>query len=198
MMWRSHWRLRFGVAHTEAWTVNPVVGVNKTLLFLRLNSQWGLTWWWRGSGWEPVKGPQRHPPTKQQHTGAGSGGWGFWPPLCLVNMEGRLGGGGGWRVAWWNSGQQGLPENQSTSGMSKDTQAGLLEEGTHSRDERWMELCQFAKVAPVINIWTVAHQEPPCGWMAILPASLGGGGWGVGAYWRVPSTNCPGPTVKHG
>lgn len=70
------------------------------------------------------------------HTGAGSGGWGFWPPLCLVNMEGRPGGGGGWRVAWWNSGQQGLPENQSTSGMSKDTQAGLLEEGTHSRDER--------------------------------------------------------------
>lgn len=53
-----------------------------------------------------------------------------------VNMEGQPGGGGGWSAVLWNSGQQGLPENQSTSGMSKDTQARLLDEGTHSQGER--------------------------------------------------------------
>lgn len=75
--------------------------------------------------------------------------------------------------------------------MREDIQTLLLER-SHSQSKQWMELCQFARVAWVINIWTVAYQERPCGWMVILSASLGE------AYWRLPSTNCSGPTVKHG
>lgn len=75
--------------------------------------------------------------------------------------------------------------------MREDIQNPLLER-SHSQSKQWMKLCQFARVAWVINIWTVAYQERPCGWMAILSASLGK------TYWRLPSTNCWGSTVKHG
>lgn len=66
----------------------------------------------------------------------GPGRLGVLATALSVDMEGQPGGGGGWRVVLWSSGQQGLPENQSMSGMSKDTQARLLEEGTHSQGER--------------------------------------------------------------
>lgn len=75
--------------------------------------------------------------------------------------------------------------------MREEIQTPLLER-SHSRSKQWMELCQFARLAWVINIWTVPYQEHPCGWMVILSASLGE------TYWRLPSTNCSGPTVKHG
>lgn len=75
--------------------------------------------------------------------------------------------------------------------MREEIQTPLLER-SHSRSKQWMELCQFARLAWVINIWTVPYQEHPCGWMVILSASL------VETYWRLPSTNCSGPTVKHG
>lgn len=56
--------------------------------------------------------------------------------------------------------------------MREDIQTPLLER-SHSQSKQWMELCQFARVAWVINIWTVAYQECPCGWMVILSTSLG-------------------------